>query len=146
MLKDSAVYPGTLALLKKLMGLPSLAEMNLVGGTALALQLGHRISVDIDLFGDTLPDKIQFLNELDEKVQPMAEQDYYYAFLIREVKVDILKFPYPLIRPVIEIEGVSMTSLPDIAAMKIIAVANRGSKKDFFISHCCLTIFHWRRS
>lgn len=132
MLQHSAVYPGTLALLKKLMTLSSLGNMNLVGGTALALQLGHRISIDLDLFGEELPDREQFLNELNEAANPLSSQDYFFAFEVRGVKVDVLRFPYPLIRPVIETEGIRMASLEDIAAMKIIAVANRGSKKDFF--------------
>ena len=132
MLQHSAVYPGTLALLKKLMELPSLRSMNLVGGTALALQLGHRISIDLDLFGEELPDRDQFLAEINEEANPLSNQDYFFAFEVRGVKVDVLRFPYPLIRPVIETEGMRMASLEDIAAMKIIAVANRGSKKDFF--------------
>ncbi|MCB9232086.1 MAG: nucleotidyl transferase AbiEii/AbiGii toxin family protein [Bacteroidia bacterium] len=132
MLQHAAVYPGTLALLKRLMELPSLAEMNLVGGTALALQLGHRISIDLDLFGSELPDKNQFLSELNEPVQPLSDQDYFYAFKVRDIKVDVLRFPYPLIRPIVEMEGIRMASLEDVAAMKIIAVSNRGSKKDFF--------------
>ena len=80
MLQHSAVYPGTLALLKKLMALPSLRNMNLVGGTALALQLGHRISIDIDLFGEELPDREQFMIELSEEANPLSNQDYFFAF------------------------------------------------------------------
>lgn len=132
MLQLTAVDPGTLALLKKLMAMPSLSGTNLVGGTALALQLGHRLSVDLDLFGEELPDRNRVISELEEEAKPLSHQDYFYAFEIRDVKVDILRFPYPLIRPIIEEEGIRMASLEDIAAMKIIAVANRGSKKDFF--------------
>ena len=51
MLFHDAIEPATLELLKRLQALPALAETRLVGGTALALQLGHRISVDIDVFG-----------------------------------------------------------------------------------------------
>ena len=50
MLQHTAVYPKTLELLKKLMREKCLEKFNLVGGTALALQLGHRISIDLDLF------------------------------------------------------------------------------------------------
>ena len=50
MLQYNTVYTATLELLKKLMGNPLLDDFNLVGGTALALQIGHRISVDLDLF------------------------------------------------------------------------------------------------
>jgi hypothetical protein len=132
MLQTAAVEPGTLALLKRLMTLPSLEKLNLVGGTSLALQLGHRISIDLDLFGLELPDKEHFLNEVGLYSEPISVQDYFFAYRIEGVKVDILKFPYPLIRPVLIDEGVRLASLEDIAAMKLIAVSNRGSKKDFF--------------
>ncbi len=65
MLQYSAVYPRTLELLKKLMQEECLKPFNLVGGTALALQLGHRISVDIDLFSGINPHYETFL-----KVKP----------------------------------------------------------------------------
>jgi hypothetical protein len=50
MLHTAAVDPGTLAILKRLMARPELRQFNLVGGTALALQIGHRESIDLDLF------------------------------------------------------------------------------------------------
>ena len=52
MLSLQTVLPNTLELLKKLMEVPLLSPLRLVGGTALALQYGHRRSIDIDLFGD----------------------------------------------------------------------------------------------
>ena len=55
MLHYETGYPATLGLLKDLMALPELSKFNLVGGTALALQIGHRISVDLDLFGQSGP-------------------------------------------------------------------------------------------
>ena len=51
MLHIESVEPSTLELLKRIQALPALAETRLVGGTALALQLGHRVSVDLDIFG-----------------------------------------------------------------------------------------------
>jgi len=51
MLHLEAIEPATLELLKRLQALPVFAETRLVGGTALALQLGHRVSVDLDVFG-----------------------------------------------------------------------------------------------
>ena len=52
MLQISAVKPDTLELLKKLQSIPELSNTRLVGGTALALHLGHRLSIDLDLFGN----------------------------------------------------------------------------------------------
>ena len=51
MLHTETVEPSTLDLLKRLQRLPDLANTRLVGGTALALHLGHRKSVDLDMFG-----------------------------------------------------------------------------------------------
>ncbi len=55
MLQTSAVEPGTLVALKKLMKVPSLKDFILVGGTGLALLKGHRLSIDIDLFSANIP-------------------------------------------------------------------------------------------
>jgi len=66
MLQTQSVHAPTLELLKELMGLKPLKNFNLVGGTALALQLGHRISVDLDLFSVEEFDKEQVLSSLIE--------------------------------------------------------------------------------
>lgn len=63
MLFYNTIFPGTLALLKHLQNEDILAEMRLVGGTSLALQIGHRISVDLDLFGTLTGDAIS-LNKI----------------------------------------------------------------------------------
>lgn len=131
MLQTNAVFPGTLDLLKRLMQLESLKKTYLVGGTALALQIGHRLSIDLDLFSDELPDKQEFLNELGIEVEQISSQSYYYALMIEGVKVDILKFPYGLTMPMLILDNIRMASLEDIAAMKIISISNRGAKKDF---------------
>ena len=52
MLQSATVHPTTLAILKKIMLMPIFKSFNLVGGTALSLQIGHRISVDLDLFSN----------------------------------------------------------------------------------------------
>ncbi len=69
MLQYRAVYPKTLELLKKLMQYDSLQNFFLVGGTSLALQLGHRISVDLDLFIDTDFDTADILHELSNDLE-----------------------------------------------------------------------------
>ncbi|MFZ1750488.1 MAG: nucleotidyl transferase AbiEii/AbiGii toxin family protein, partial [Saprospiraceae bacterium] len=51
---------------------------------------------------------------------------------IGEVKVDIVRFPHPLIRPTVEIEGIRMYSAEEIVAMKVQAILGRGKKKDFW--------------
>ncbi len=141
MLQHSAVYPRTLELLKKLMQEECLQPFNLVGGTALALQLGHRISVDIDLFSDIdfAPQKIirelrnnYKLNLISEFGNSFIQQIEYPEDSQNYIKVDVIKYPYPLIGKVLEIDGIRMLSKEDIIPMKLSAIGNRGSKKDFF--------------
>ena len=62
MLQNSAIEPRTLELLKKLMNEPILMDFSLVGGTSLALQIGHRISVDLDLFTPVKFDKDKIID------------------------------------------------------------------------------------
>ncbi len=142
MLQYRAVYPKTLELLKKLMQYDSLQNFFLVGGTSLALQLGHRISVDLDLFLNIDFDTADILNELsnDLEFNVILQKDKNSMIINAKkqntenelVKIDFVKYPYPLIKKVIKIDGLCLLSIEDIIAMKLSAIANRGAKKDFF--------------
>jgi len=142
MLQYRAVYPKTLELLKTLMQYESLQDFFLVGGTSLALQLGHRISVDLDLFSITDFDTADILHELssDLEFNVILQKDKNSMIINAKkqntedelVKIDFVKYPYPLIKEVIEIDGLRLLSIEDIIAMKLSAIANRGAKKDFF--------------
>ena len=66
MLQYKTIEPGTLQLLKTLQVIPLLQGLRLVGGTALALQLGHRKSVDLDLFGDFSSEGIEIRDALED--------------------------------------------------------------------------------
>ena len=137
MLQTSAVEPHTLALLEQLLELEQLRQFNLVGGTALALRFGHRKSVDLDLFSFEPVDisslrevlKVRFGDLLREEGKELKFGLFCY---IDDVKVDFVRYPHPLIRPVEKIGFVRMASVEDIAAMKIKAILGRGNKKDFF--------------
>lgn len=142
MLQYRAVYPKTLELLKTLMQYKSLQDFFLVGGTSLALQLGHRISVDLDLFSNTDFDTADILHELSRNLEfnVILQKDKNSMIINAKkqntedefVKIDFVKYPYPLIKEVIEIDGLRLLSIEDIIAMKLSAIANRGAKKDFF--------------
>lgn len=137
MLQTQSIYPSTLELLKKLMGLPALDQFNLVGGTALALQFWHRISVDLDLFTEKDFDVVTLKQSLEkefwgENIVWNLEKDYTLLLKINDIKVDILHYPYPLIDNLIIEDGIRLISPPDISAMKLSAIAKRGAKKDFF--------------
>jgi predicted nucleotidyltransferase component of viral defense system len=134
MLHHESVAPETLGLLKSLSGLTSISKFHLVGGTALALQIGHRISVDLDFFRPDDYNVDDLLDEITSKkhsVEILGKKANNLNLYIDGIKVDLLKYNYPLIDTDIEVEGVKMLGKKDIAAMKLSAITNRGDKKDF---------------
>jgi hypothetical protein len=121
-------------LLTELMATPELAAFRLVGGTALALHLGHRKSVDIDLFSCD-PFSSEMVGESLASTFALSQVTYRENTLlcqINGIKVDLIAHRYPWVSPPVEHDGVRLASLEDIAAMKLNAIANRGSKKDFW--------------
>jgi len=133
MLQRQTVSSQLLALLERLMAIPELDNLRLVGGTALALQIGHRTSVDIDLFGKhdlDAPTLTSLLEGFEEK-QKLGGSRSIQVFLIDDIKVDFVDYPYPWLKPPVVVDGIRMAAVEDIAAMKIAAITQRGSKKDF---------------
>lgn len=134
MLQKETIKDNTLELLKKLQGEETLSTTRLVGGTALALQIGHRISVDLDLFSkepldinaieQILTHKFNFSAHFISKGSVRGEID--------GIKIDILHHPYEWIdEPVCE-EDIIMASLQDITAMKLNSIIHNGTRpKDF---------------
>jgi predicted nucleotidyltransferase component of viral defense system len=117
------------------MAMTALHKFYLVGGTALALQLGHRFSIDLDLFStDSFDSTTLFglLSEHFDEVTLESEEPSMLITTISQVKVDFVKMGYPILFPSLEIDGIRMLDLRDIAPMKLKAIAQRGSKKDFF--------------
>lgn len=133
MLFQEAIDGKTLGLLKRLQSAPEFTGLRLVGGTALALQIGHRRSDDIDLFGPVQADPIAVLKRLRElgTVTVVSQSENIHVFDLQGIKVDIVNYPYDWIEDAVLEEGVVLAPVPDIAAMKLAAVTNRGSKKDF---------------
>jgi len=106
----------------------------MAGGTALALQLGHRTSLDFDFYTRKKFNNQSLLRGLEKRFKTTilietAEQTLIVR--INEVEVSFFHYPYPLVYPLLNIERVSLASKEDIAAMKIIAVSDRGTKRDF---------------
>ncbi len=117
------------------MSLRALDAFYLVGGTALALQIGHRHSIDLDLFTTESfdkPDLLDLLNDNFKDVIIESEGTNMLITSINQVKVDFVKMGYPILFPYLEEEGVRMLDIRDIAPMKLKAIAQRGSKKDFY--------------
>jgi hypothetical protein len=133
MLHYETVDEGTLGLLKQLQSLDILSEMRLVGGTSLALQIGHRKSIDIDLFGilnvefDILIDELKTLGE----VVLLKNSKNIHSLLINNIKVDIVNYNYKWLTNKMTIDNIYFATIEDIAAMKLNAIMGRGSKKDF---------------
>ncbi|MFN0034661.1 MAG: nucleotidyl transferase AbiEii/AbiGii toxin family protein [Saprospiraceae bacterium] len=134
MLHLRAIEPRTLELLKSVLQEPLLANNFLVGGTSLALQMGHRLSVDLDLFTHQPFEAEQLLEALRENfsVQPLTVTNTIFIVVVEGIKVDCVHFKYPFSFPILVEEGLRMADMRDIAPMKLDAVTKRGSKKDFY--------------
>ena len=134
MLHTTTVYPKTLGLLKKLMLLPALEGFNLAGGTALSLQIGHRISVDLDFFGDVDFEPIDVLDAIRDVAHPSIINQSRAILILNTdgIKTDFVRYRYPLLNPVNSFEGIRLLSILDIGAMKLAAITNRGRQRDFF--------------
>jgi predicted nucleotidyltransferase component of viral defense system len=137
MLHYETVLPGTFTLLKALSKLDSFQKFSLVGGTALSLRYGHRHSEDLDFFSNENFDRQLIIEELIKiyNNQFIHQETGFKKSLfcsIKDVKVDVVYYPHPLIRPLINEDDIIFYSDEDIAAMKIQAILGRGKKKDFW--------------
>lgn len=133
-LNIKAVPHDVFVLLQRIMLDSAFDDFYLVGGTALALQIGHRMSVDIDLFTG-LNFHADRISETLSKVYGAREievEQYTVRAVIHNIKMDVMAHKYPLLEPLEIKDAIRMASLKDIAAMKINAIASRGSKKDFW--------------
>ena len=134
MLSIQTIHPNTLELLKQLASQPELAQTRLVGGTALALQYGHRQSIDLDFFG-ALPEDKEELVEMTRRVGNVLitnRTKMILQMVINQVKVDFVDYSrYDWIDAPIHGDGFVLASDKDIAAMKVNAIIGRGTRKDF---------------
>jgi predicted nucleotidyltransferase component of viral defense system len=123
--------------LKHLCQLPCLQGFALVGGTALSLKHGHRLSIDLDLFSTGPFENESILSCLQSEFGRnfiMEDKPARFGIFcyIQDVKVDIVRHPHPLLGEVDTLEGIRFFSDRDIMAMKIQAILGRGKKKDFW--------------
>ena len=136
MLQKECVSESLLMLLKQLMKSDVFKDYFLVGGTSLAMQIGHRRSDDIDLFTQKEIDKDEIgdylFSNYRDKTLVINSQKIIYQVKINDIKVDFVKHPYNLVEAVNEDEGIRYLGKKDIAAMKIRAIENSGNRaKDF---------------
>lgn len=132
MLSYQTVDAHTLELLKQLSVVPEFSAMRLVGGTSLALQYGHRTSVDLDFFG-TFDSEFAFSSILRHygQLTIVKELSKIKVYLLDGIKVDFVYYDYPWLEAPLQVDGLTLATPPDIAAMKVNAIEGRGSKKDF---------------
>ncbi len=157
MLQLQAVEPNLLLTTQRFFSLPWTKDFLLVGGTNAALQIGHRLSVDIDLFTNTvfLPGEVLGKIERDfsiEKNRVIIDESGLVVFLQPEdIKVDLFHMDIEMKLPPVIDNGMRLANLMDVAAMKIEAMIQRRVKKDYidlhFIfktldPHECLEHFH----
>jgi predicted nucleotidyltransferase component of viral defense system len=130
----------------KLMNAEEFYPFRLVGGTALSLQLGHRASIDIDLFSDVeygtldfieiedyLKNNFKYVDFLD--VQPAMGKAYFIGENKENtIKLDIF-YTDIFIQPYIEKDGIRMATIEEIIAMKVDVIQRGGRKKDFWDLH-----------
>lgn len=119
-------------------------DFYLAGGTAVALQLGHRSSMDLDWFVDKLGDpEILFRRltscDIDFEVQSVSPETVYIK--VNTIEASFMGYDYPLIQPKVfwPEYGIHLAGLDDIACMKLSAIALRGSRKDFVDLHYLIT-------
>ena len=135
MLHTKTVESATLELLKSLQSKVYLKGFNLAGGTALSLHIGHRRSIDIDLFSNFNFD----VSMLIELIQQDYSLQLYYTTTntikgsIENVNVDIIAHRYPYLNEPSHIDGIMMLSEPDIIAMKLNAILTSGQRSKDFI-------------
>jgi len=117
-------------------------DFYLAGGTGLALQIGHRISEDSDLFTESyIPDN--FLEQVedvfsDHAVSPSVNNPDELTVFVGETKVTFLRYPFPVVGKKKNYEGVSLLEAKEIAATKAYTIGRRGSYKDYVDLYFCL--------
>ncbi len=133
MLHYNTVNQRTLELIKEIQDLQGFENLRLVGGTSLALQIGHRVSIDIDFFGDLNIDHISIVKKIKKlgNLKTIKSSENIHIFLLDNIKIDIVNYEYPWLSEVVSEGKIRLAGFPDIAAMKISAITNRGTKKDF---------------
>ena len=129
-----------------------LKNFYLAGGTAVALHLGHRLSLDLDFFSPKTIDPKDLrrqLSQIGDLTVEMEKEGTLWATL-NATKISFFHYPYSLIDSLEKFDNVSLAGVRDLSCMKLDTISSRGSKKDFvdlyFIlkeGHSLPDIFSW---
>jgi len=134
MFHKEAIDTNTLELLVELQSLDILKDFHLAGGTSLAIQLGHRKSIDLDLFTQNDFDSNTLLEYLEDSYNFKLNfsSNNTLKGSIGDINTDFIAHKYPLVKNVVVENVVRLLSIEDIAAMKLNAIAGNGTRsKDF---------------
>ncbi len=143
----NTVNPLLKSILLQIMNCDLFKDFRLVGGTALSLQLGHRLSVDIDLFNDANYDSIDFegLDNYLRKTYPYVTDPikgpiaFGRSYFVGNREEDAIKldlyYTDKFIQPVLKVDNVRMATIEEIIAMKLDVIQRGGRKKDFWDLH-----------
>jgi hypothetical protein len=123
-----------------------LKKAYLAGGSALALQIGHRRSIDFDFFTSEELETSCIRKELKKigTYETEFETPKTMVGVFNKVKFSYFYYPYNLIRKTTDFLGINLASIEDIAVMKLVAITDRGTKKDFvdlyFLAKECFSL------
>jgi hypothetical protein len=121
-------------LIKEIQKEPLFKDHILVGGTALALQLDHRTSTDIDLFTtktQSAVDIINFFNKNFKNVSVETGEDKFTRIFVNGIKIELVEYNEKLIEEPINKDGIKLVDLNELAAMKLEAMRTRTEARDF---------------
>jgi len=127
------LLPDTLRAIQLVSPIPTISRAYLAGGTSLALQIGHRMSIDLDFFTQEKFDENLVATELSQLTE-FKERSRAWATVLGKVgktKFSIFYYKPKLIDATIPYEGIQLAGKRDIAAMKLLAISDRGLKRDF---------------
>ena len=149
MLHLTTIDKETYELLQKLSSIEIISsKFALAGGTSLALQIGHRKSIDLDFFSPALFDlkELEIILSGDPAInfQFISSNSRMLFCYINNIKCDFVNEPAKLINPFLDYDNVSYFSVEDIAAMKMHTICGRGKKKDFFDIYALLELYSWK--
>ena len=117
-------------------------EFYLAGGTALALQLGHRQSVDFDFFTDTpiASGAIKAIEKIfvGSAITPIIATADELTVSIDDVKLSLVHYPFPVLLPFVATSGINLLSAREIAVTKSYTIGRRGALKDYIDLYFCL--------
>lgn len=144
----TTVEPATYQLLGKLFTYPFIRnDFALAGGTALSLQIGHRKSIDLDIFSPTAFDTANLEKELTvaegSAVAITGRNNHMLFTRINGIKCDFIHEPAPVLMPFVPLENARLYHAEDVAAMKLHTICGRGKRKDFFDVYALLQQYTW---